>query len=228
MTTINTISYLLGISLGEEFSDLELSISLCDQDNNPITFADGETSKAGSAELGKGFYQFFSDQFPSEFPYALKVSNTATGLLYAVAWFNQQDVGLLQSMSSATITLISPLSTDGCLMTVVQGNDYFFHEGRSFDFNIEGFDLTGATAEWKLVDRQVVSPPVTTKILFIINDGSLTKWILRLELDSTDTDLEVGKKRYSFEIIVTLADGHVITFKSPEKSFVTVIDSLAI
>jgi hypothetical protein len=105
---------------------------------------------------------------------------------------------------TARVTVVTPLSDDGREMRVARGNDYFAADLRAFEWVLEGrVSFAGATAVCRIstMDDFPMTIPVA---------GEGIAQTLRLELSAQNTELMSGKD-YTFEVVVTLENGHIAT-----------------
>jgi hypothetical protein len=108
-------------------------------------------------------------------------------------------------ISSAVIQIISPLSSDGTTLTVIQGDDYLAIDGRNILFTSDVED------QWPdLTDSNIVFGVYGTNILkqCVVISGTGTQQI-SLELTSIETFVPQGT--YDYDVQATLENGSVIT-----------------
>jgi hypothetical protein len=118
-------------------------------------------------------------------------------------------------ISAGKITVISPLTEDGELLTLVVGDDYYFIHARSIDFKVPGtLDLAGATCTLRILSRDTNS--VVFTITGTIIPGTIeTGHTLRYEVPRTETvklsPANIGT--YIFSAKLTFSDGQIATEK---------------
>jgi len=108
-------------------------------------------------------------------------------------------------ISSSVIQIISPLSSDGTTLTVIQGDDYLTIDGRNILFTSDIED------QWPdLTNSNIVFGVYGTNILkgCVVISGTGTQQI-SLELTSIDTFVPQGT--YDYDVQATLENGSVIT-----------------
>lgn len=103
----------------------------------------------------------------------------------------------LGRLASTTITVTSPMSSDGTVITLQQGDDYLAADGRALSWTSASWpDLTGADV--LLMSR--------TEMEYVCAAAGHT---VTLELTAEVTRGLGG--RYPFDLVATLASGHVVT-----------------
>jgi hypothetical protein len=116
-------------------------------------------------------------------------------------------------ISAGGITIVSPLTDNGKLLTLVVGDDYYFIHRRSVDFKIPGdIDVTGATCNLRILSRD------TNDVVFMITGAIIvgtveTGHTLRNEIPRTETaklsPANIGT--YTFSARLIFADGQIAT-----------------
>lgn len=122
-------------------------------------------------------------------------------------------------VSGVEITVTSPLAPDGETMTIVQGDDYYAADGRSFEWSSDGWpDLTGATVVWTATRPAV--PADTFTVNMTVEAAGVGTQTVRLELPKATTKEMTadGEESYKFDVQATLVSSHIVTLVSPESA----------
>lgn len=110
----------------------------------------------------------------------------------------ENQVAILAALSGVAVTVASPISPTGNVISVLKGDGYYNSEGRALLFTVSGIDMTGGTVRLKVDDVLSVTGTV------------LTATTCRFELSETNTNsLTVGNHDYQVE--ATLLNGHIVT-----------------
>lgn len=108
-------------------------------------------------------------------------------------------------LSSSTISIISPLSSDGTTLSIIQGDDYLTIDNRNIlftgDVTDQWVDLTDAT-----VIIGVYGTSISKECVVISATGMQQ---ISLELTSSDTNIPQGT--YDYDVQATLSNGSIIT-----------------
>ncbi len=124
-------------------------------------------------------------------------------------------------LGSATVTVVSPLSTNGLAIELVIGDDYLVANGRQLDFTIAAGapNLTGASVSLCVSDQLLVLPGTVTSA----GAGAQT---IRFQFTHTTVQFSlVGGQDYTYDIRAVLSDGATVTLLS--SGVMTVVDSEA-
>jgi hypothetical protein len=113
-------------------------------------------------------------------------------------------------ISTGGITVVSPLSAGGEVLTLVVGDDYFHAHGRAIDFLSDDYpDLAGASCLLRILSRD------TGAVVFSLAGTIVDAKTLRFEIPRTETakltPAAVGTYVYSSRVI--FADGQIATEK---------------
>jgi hypothetical protein len=105
--------------------------------------------------------------------------------------------------------------TSNCNLLLVQGDDYFAADGRAIVWTLANVpDLTGASISFTAQKRpQIVttgSATITATGGVVVPSGASK--LVQLELPSATTaTFAIGANGYTYELVATLASGHVVT-----------------
>lgn len=125
--------------------------------------------------------------------------------------------------STASVTTVNPLSSDGSQLTLVQGDDYIDSIGRAITWSSTAWlDLTSATAvtfeTWNKRDRG----KKFSKAMTATATGGATQTV-QLELTSSETiGLRPSVDEYAFRVVATIGGGTVTLVGN--NAYLTVID----
>jgi hypothetical protein len=108
-------------------------------------------------------------------------------------------------ISSTVVNIISPLSSDGTSLTVIQGDDYLVGDGRNIlftgDIENQWVDLTDSTVVFGISDTS------TLKEVSVVTPVGTQQ--LSLELTKENTSIPQGS--YKYDVQATLSNGSVVT-----------------
>jgi hypothetical protein len=128
----------------------------------------------------------------------IKATDLEIDVLEALSQINSK-------ISSSVVNIISPLSSDGTTLTIIQGDDYLVIDGRNILFTSD------VENQWvDLSDSNVVFGVYGTSLLkecVVISGSGLQQ--ISLELTSEDTSVPQGT--YDYDVQATLSNGSVIT-----------------
>jgi hypothetical protein len=114
-------------------------------------------------------------------------------------------VGNQNQSNGLSVSLTSPLSGDGKLL-IISGDDYKLADSRSVLFNLSGLNLVGAQATLVLAQFPHTTD-TPTRIAGVIVANSVS---FDIPSETTST-LVCGDDAYLYKLVITLADGSVIT-----------------
>ena len=202
------ISYTATITLLPAQTGKSLSMSMRDTGNNPINFADGDSTKTTLSsnttltELGGGVYEFWTNQFPAEDKLILWCHDTVTGDILSSQTLKRDRSSFvttgrtngIQATKEASTPLVETMSlTSGVAHTETWSSGSW------------GVDLTGSTVEWLAIDRNEPRNNYAHAVT-IITSGAGTQTI-QLSLSASFTDgLGAGNERYQFYVVATMLD----------------------
>jgi hypothetical protein len=108
-------------------------------------------------------------------------------------------------ISSTVVNIISPLSSDGTSLTIIQGDDYLVGDGRNIlftgDIENQWVDLTDSTVVFGISDTS------TLKEVSVVTPVGTQQ--LSLELTKENTSIPQGS--YKYDVQATLSNGSVVT-----------------
>jgi hypothetical protein len=114
-----------------------------------------------------------------------------------------EDGSIDAKLSTAKITLISPLTDDSDL-EIVRGDSYNSTRGRAFTFPLGASpNLTDAVVKWRAKRKNLSSSPYTMEITCNVTGAGTSSQTIVLELDSETTSaLEVtrGQPNYLWDL----------------------------
>lgn len=126
---------------------------------------------------------------------------------------------------ASTITVVSPLASDGEALTLVRGDDYNATDARYLRWSSASWpDVTGATIYlnyWNPQnrgERQQITGSV-------VSSGGGTQIVQATPTAAQTVLMEIGKRRYKYEVSATLSSGREVTLVSSDSSWLTVVES---
>lgn len=127
------------------------------------------------------------------------LENSPSGIIGVGTATLENQQAILAALTTASVTVTSPLSPDGGIVRLVEGDSYYAAEGRQLDFTSEDWPvLTGGSFSLKVEDDLTVAGSITAART------------LRVQLSSANTTaLGVGK--FKFHLDGTLSNGHHVT-----------------
>lgn len=106
---------------------------------------------------------------------------------------------LLQNLAASTLTVVSPVSSDGTEIEIFRGDDYYFADGRHISFTLSGApSISGGSCLLKIGNQTPIAGSITSSTA------------LYFEIGKTVT-AAMGSDTYPYEIEITLSNAHVLT-----------------
>lgn len=112
----------------------------------------------------------------------------------------ENQLAILEQLGGANVTVTSPLTEDGSVINVVEGDSYYHADGRALNFTFSGVpSLTGGSFSFKVASASLTVAATVTSAT-----------TLRVELSEANT-LTLAPGKATFHVDGTLSNGHHLT-----------------